>query len=86
MLSSLLEAHVAKTEQLVRKAVVKTLSRTASGQPASMVLNTVVGKGFHPREVRRQLRALLESGQIAVGHNLNLVVRKDVGALTKKAG
>ena len=81
-----MEAHVAKTQQLLRKAVVKTLSRTASGQPASRVLNTVVGKGFERREVRRQLRALLESGQIAVGDDLNLVMRKDAGSLTKKAG
>jgi homoserine dehydrogenase len=65
-----------RAQQRLRKAVVSMLSQTASGKSAAQVLKDVVNREkANPEDVRRQIRALLESGEVVVGPDLNLLAR-----------
>jgi homoserine dehydrogenase len=65
-----------RAQQRLRKAVVSMLSQTASGKSAAQVLKDVVNREKASAEdVRRQIRALLESGEVVVGPDLNLLAR-----------
>jgi hypothetical protein len=66
-----------RAQQRLRKAVVSVLGQTASGKSAAQALKDVVHREkASPEEVRRQIRALLESGEVVVGPDLNLLVRQ----------
>jgi hypothetical protein len=66
-----------KAEQRLRKAVISVLSHTASGKSASQVVKRVVGREkVEPEQVRRQIRVLMELGEVVVGPDLNLLVRR----------
>lgn len=75
----------AKAEQRLRKAVVSVLSQSASGKSASQVVKDVVERErVNPEEVRRQIRALMESGHVVLGADLNLIIKET--PLLRKTG
>jgi hypothetical protein len=84
--ASFMEADMgAKAEQRLRKAVVSVLSQSASGKSASQVVKDVVERErVNPEEVRRQIRALMESGHVVLGADLNLIIKET--PLLRKTG
>jgi hypothetical protein len=63
-----------RAQQRVRRAVLSALGQTSSGKSAATVMRYVAGReNVSPEAVRREIRALLESGDVSVGPDLNLV-------------
>ena len=67
----------------VRDQIIQILSRSSGGQPASDLVNKIVAQKVASLEdIRTNIRILLESGQIELGQNLNLVAKS--GSIPRK--
>ena len=63
-------------EVTLRDAVLRIIEQSAKGKPAADVVQYIArNNGVNADLVRRELRTLLERGDVIVGPSLNLVVR-----------
>jgi len=64
----------AKLEEALRQALMKAITESSTGQPASVVQHVVKVEHVDSELVRRMLRILMERGEVSVGRKLNLFV------------
>jgi len=64
----------AKLEETLRQAVMKAITESSTGQPASVVQQVVKVQHVDSELVRRALRIMMERGEVSVGRTLNLYV------------
>lgn len=70
---------MAANGQRVRDALLTVLSETRSGKPASDLVKVVAERENIPtQKIHREVRVLLERGQIVVGPRLNLTLPAEV--------
>lgn len=71
--------EMAANGQRVRDALLTVLSETRSGKPASDLVKVVAERENIPtQKIHREVRVLLERGQIVVGPRLNLTLPAEV--------
>lgn len=63
-------------DEALRKALIELVAKSSTGRPAADLVHRLVQQRMaQPNTVRRQLRRLLERGELAVGPTMNLIIR-----------